>query len=555
LIKIENFSFSYGSSPHLALKNINLTINEGEFVLITGPSGGGKSSLCRCLNGLIPHFYGGKVTGSVEVQRINVLKHSTRKLSSYVGMIFQDPENQLIAVDVEREIAFGMENLAFSKELIAKRLEESLDTLGIPALRYRQIHELSGGEKQKVAIASVLALHPDILVLDEPTSELDPKSAEEVLTIVDRLNDELGLTVIMIEHRMDRVVQHVDRLIVISEGQIIMDDTPRQVLSSVKPAEAGVGVPPITELVQRMRNRDIAVNDIPLTVKEGRTMLESVFKNKAMHPVYPEKSHYGDTIINVNKVWFAYPDSHAVLKDINLQVHRGEFIAIMGRNASGKTTFAKHLNGLLKPTKGDITVDGCDTRKSTVAELARKVGFVFQNPNDHLFADTVEEEIYLTLKNLGDNTKDMSATVAEVMEQFDIAKYKDQYPRYLSGGEKQRVALASIIVARPEILILDEPTRGMDYKLKSELMSFLNDYRSKGNTVIVITHDVEIVAEFADRVILMSEGKIVTDGDKREVLSKALLFSPQINRLVQAFEKYGMPDNILTVDELMDTIT
>ncbi|MCK4963754.1 MAG: ATP-binding cassette domain-containing protein, partial [Dehalococcoidia bacterium] len=244
MIRIRDLTFHYGDASKPALQDVNLEVEDGEFVLVTGPSGCGKSSLCRCLNGLIPHFYGGKIAGGLEVQGLDVMKHTTKELATRVGMVFQDPENQLVAMDVEREIAFGLENLAFPKGVIAKRMEESLDTLGISGLRYRQVHELSGGEKQKVIIASVLALHPDILVLDEPTSELDPKSAEEVLSVVQRLNDELGITVILVEHRLDRVVHLVDRMIVLDEGRIVADGNPRAVLSDGDIASLGAGVPP-----------------------------------------------------------------------------------------------------------------------------------------------------------------------------------------------------------------------------------------------------------------------------------------------------------------------
>jgi energy-coupling factor transporter ATP-binding protein EcfA2 len=553
LIKIEDFTFYYSDAEKPALREINLEIEDGEFVLITGPSGGGKSSLCRCLNGLIPHFYGGKAAGRVEVQGLDVMRHSPKELATRVGMIFQDPENQLVAMDVEREIAFGLENLAFPRDLIAKRIEESLDTLGIADLRDRQVHELSGGEKQKVAIASVLALHPEILILDEPTSELDPKSAEEVLSIAQRLNDELGITVILIEHRLDRVIQHVDRLIVLDQGKVVADGGTRDILdkSYQEIAEIGVGMPPVIKLAHELSKRGISVNGTPLTVKEGRIMLSQVFQRASgQSPQYEGKGN-GKLAVEVRKLWHVYPEGPAALRNINLRIGEGEFVAIMGRNASGKTTLVKHFNSLLKPTKGTVVVDGIDTQKATTAELARKVGFVFQNPNDHLFADTVEEEIVFTLRNLGLGSGEIGSRVDQMLGRFNLEEYRKQYPRSLSGGEKQRVALASVLAIQPKILILDEPTRGMAYRLKSELMGFLREYTGQGNTVILVTHDVEMVAGHAERVILLSEGRIVVDGDKRAVLSKALLFSPQINRLVQAFARYGVPDNILTVDEVL----
>ncbi|MDY6893685.1 MAG: energy-coupling factor transporter ATPase [Chloroflexota bacterium] len=554
MISIKGLTFRYRDATKPALHDIDLEIADGEFVLITGPSGCGKSSLCRSLNGLIPHFYGGEIEGSISVQGLDVMNHMTKELATKVGMVFQDPENQLVAQDVEREIAFGLENLSFPRDVIAKRIEESLDTLGISSLRYKPVYALSGGEKQKVAIASVLALHPDVLILDEPTSELDPKSAEEVLSIVQRLNDELGITVILVEHRLERVIHLVDRIVVLNEGTVIADDRPRVMMANGYMSSVGVGLPPIIRMVRKLRGDSVNASDIPLTVKEGRAMLEEMFKNtKKSVPSHIEKT-MGQPTIKIENLWYVYPDGPTALKNISLSICEGEFVAIMGRNASGKTTLVKHINGLLKPTKGTIDTVGTDTRRATVAELAHNVGFVFQNPNDHLFADTVEQELAATLKNMGFNHGELSSRVEEMLELFNLKEYRKQYPRSLSGGEKQRVATASVLVARPKVLILDEPTRGMEYRHKSELMRFLKGYRERGNTVILVTHDVETVAEYADRVILLSEGKIVVDGNTRDVLSRALFFSPQINRLMQAFEKYGAPNNILTVEEALDIV-
>ncbi|MFC2045582.1 ABC transporter ATP-binding protein [Chloroflexota bacterium] len=559
MINIEGLTFFYSDTTQPALNNVNLTINDGEFVLLTGPSGGGKSSLCRCFNGLIPHFHGGKVSGSIVVEGQDTLKSSTKEMAKIVGFVFQDPENQLVSIDVEREVAFGPENLGFPRDLIAKRVEESLDTLGIANLRYRQISELSGGEKQKVAIASVLALHPRVLILDEPTSELDPKGAEDVLSIVTRLNDELGLTVILVEHRLDRVIQYVDRLIVIDAGTIIIDGEIDDILVNHyhELSEIGIGIPPLIRLFQELKKRDAGIDKIPLTVKEGRSEIRKTLKNISVQsdsiPNCDMKS--GDTLIKIKNLWYAYPNGHTAVKSINLEVGEGEFVAIMGRNASGKTTLVKHFNRLLVPTKGSIKINGIDTKEATIAELARKVGYVFQNPNDHLFADTVYDEVAFTLKNLGYDSKEISQRIDEVLERLHLNEHRGRYPRSLSGGEKQRVALASVLAPKPRIIILDEPTRGMEYRLKSELMKFLEECCCQGNTVILVTHDVEIVAEYAARVILMSEGRVIVDGEKHDVLSQALLFSPQINRLIQSHEKYGIPANVLTVGEALDMLS
>jgi len=551
LIKIRELNFTYNGAEKPALNKVNLTIEDGQFVLLTGASGGGKSTLCRCFNGLVPHFYGGKISGRAEVQGLDILEHPPRELATKVGMVFQDPENQLVTADVEREIAFGLENLGYPKNLIARRIEEALDTVGIARLRFARNNELSGGEKQKVAIASVLALHPEVLVLDEPTSELDPQSAEEVLRLLERLNDELGLTVILIEQRLDRVVHLVDRMLVMGDGKIIASGSPGEVMNG-DIGGLGIGLPPVIRLMRELESHDASLNGLPLTVKDARLRLQKVLRG-ARTAEFAEGGVNSEPVLNMDRVWFAYGE-RAVLRNINLDIDRGGFIAVMGRNASGKTTLVKQLNGLLKPSKGRVRLEGVDTRKSTVAELSRRVGYVFQNPNDHLFADTVEDEIAFNLRNRGADEAEIAKAVAGMLEEFELTGYRKSYPRNLSGGERQRVALASVLVGQPEVIVLDEPTRGMDYVLKKKLVSYLDDYRRRGNTVIMVSHDVETIAECAQRVVLLSEGRVVVVGSKREVLSKALLFSPQINRLAQALSGYGVADTTLTVSEMLEQI-
>jgi len=551
LIKIRGLNFTYNGAEKPALRNIDLTIEDGQFVLLTGASGGGKSTLCRCFNGLVPHFYGGKISGKAEVQGLDILAHSPKELATKVGMVFQDPENQLVTADVEREIAFGLENLGYPKNLIARRIEEALDTVGIAPLRFARNNELSGGEKQKVAIASVLALHPEVLVLDEPTSELDPQSAEEVLRLLERLNDELGLTVILIEQRLDRVVHLVDRMLVMGGGKIIAEGTPGEVMNG-DIGGLGIGLPPVIRLMRELESHNASLNGLPLTVKDARLQLQKVLRGVKRADL-AEGGGKMEAVLNMDKVWFAYGE-RAVLRNINLDIDRGGFIAVMGRNASGKTTLVKQLNGLLKPSKGRVRLEGVDTRKSTVAELSRRVGYVFQNPNDHLFADTVEDEIAFSLRNRGADETQIASAVEVMLDEFGLSQYRKSYPRNLSGGERQRVALASVLVGEPEVIVLDEPTRGMDYVLKKKLVNYLDDYRRRGNTVIMVSHDVETIAECAQRVVLLSEGRVVVEGSKREVLSKALLFSPQINRLAQALSGYGVADTTLTVSEMLEQI-
>jgi len=546
MIKIKRLTYYYPNSSKPALNNVNLTIQDGSFVLVAGPSGSGKSTLCKSINGLVPHFYGGKFSGEVEVEELNTLKHTPRDLAKIVGMVFQEPENQLVSLSVEREIAFTLENFGYPPELMPKKIEEVLYALNIPHLRRRATGSLSGGELQKVALGSVLAVHPKILVLDEPTSQLDPKSAEEILNVVKNLNDELGVTVIVTEHRLDRVIQHVDQLILMKNGEIKRIGDPETAISNINPRLDGVSIPPVSELGIKL-----GVTPIPLTVKEGRRVLKPFFK-RTRRVVFKKRVLVDPPLLEVKNVWFSYNGKDA-LKNVTFKVSQGEFVAVIGRNASGKTTLARILTGLLKPYRGDVLLNGSSIKEKTVAELAGKIGYVPQNPEDALFADTVESEVSFILKNLGLDKREITRRVNSILEKFGIANLKGRYPLDLSSGEKQRVALASILVFRPEVLVLDEPTRGMDANCKKALMNVLNSYKSDGTSIIFMSHDVELIAKHVDRVIILSDGEIVYDGEKHKALSDSLYFSPQINRLTQNLTQ-GIQGDILTVEEAISAL-
>jgi energy-coupling factor transporter ATP-binding protein EcfA2 len=551
MISVKNLVFSYSDSPNASIDDVTFDIGTSEFILLTGPSGSGKSTLCRVFNGLIPHFYGGTVTGEVSVCGMDPLRTDTRKMSTKVGMVFQDPENQIVTSSVEREIAFGLENLGMSKMTIAKRVEEILDTVGIASLRKKGTDELSGGEKQKVAIASVMAMHPEVLVLDEPTSSLDPISADEVLQVIRDLNHEFGLTVVLTEHRIDRVVPFVDRVMYMSGGKLAFDGTPREWIREVNEAE--YGLPQMMELGRYLNEKGF-LNDIPLSVKEGRQKLAEVFsKHWAGTELKREvKTKDGEPVISFEKVSYRYDTGVTALKEVDLRIRRGEFVAVVGRNASGKSTLAKHINATLLPTKGEVHVLGTNTRKTSTSALSRDVGMVFQNPNLHLFAETVYDEVAFILHNHKVPEELIDKKVRGIVDYFELTRYLDAYPRDLSGGERQRVALASVMVASPKILLLDEPTRGMEYRRKRRLMSYLRDYHAMCGTGVLISHDMELIAqEPVERVVLMGEGRIVADGTRREILARSLHFSPQINRLVQPFESLGVPGDILTLEEIV----
>lgn len=556
MIQLKKFSYSYPRSDQQALREIDLDIQDGEFLLVTGPSGSGKSSLGRALNGLIPHYYGGEVSGSIRIFGMNPLAESIAELAKQVGIVFQDPENQLITLDVTHEIAFGMENLGFPRELIMQRLNETLHWLNIIHLKNRRLSELSGGEKQKIAIAAVLALHPRVLVLDEPTSELDPVTAEDLLQVLVHLNRELKICVILIEHRLERVLGYADRLLVMAGGRIIADGSPRSVITDNFELleKNGIGIPPVSRLAYRLNGKAVSNWELPLTLQEGIGFFGKQSFDESGGLGLPAPGDSTPELVKIKNLSYQYDGGSPVLQNINLAINAGEFLALMGENGSGKTTLAKNINGLLNPASGSVEICGVDTCESSVAQLARYIGYVFQNPNLHLFTDTVAEEISFTMKNLHFPADEMKKQLESMLAAFGLVSSRGNYPRALSGGEKQRVALASVQAAAPKVLILDEPTRGMEYGLKKKLMEYLADYCRQGNAVILITHDVETVAEYARRVLILDDGKIVACGEKHDVLSRSAIFCPQINRLFANLQNNRLPDNVLTVGEALEII-
>ena len=529
MIRFDHLTYSYPDALHPILSDLSLHIRDGEFVLVVGASGSGKSTLLRCLNGLIPHFYGGRISGAARVAGRDPIALEPRGMSSTVGLVFQDPEAQFVVDTVESELAFAMENHALPQTTMRKRVEEVLDQLNIAHLRERRISTLSGGEKQRVAIASVLTLQPQVLVLDEPTSQLDPQAAEEVLTVLQKLNADLGLTIVLSEHRLERVVQYADRMIYLpGAGDRPVDGTPQEVLCQIDT------VPPLIEL-----GRVLDWNPLPLTLKDARRELQMLSLTPAPAPSARQVPTNMPTQVAIKDLWFAY-NGDPVLRGIDLQVQRGEFVAIMGRNGSGKTTLLKHLVGLLQPSRGQVMVGDMDTRRVPAEQLIEMVGYVPQNPDSLLFADSVREELDFTRKSHGLAPEDPT----ELLSSLGIANHAERYPRELSVGERQRVALAAILAAHPNVLLLDEPTRGIDSTQKRALVQYLEQERRRGSTVILSTHDVELVAASADRVVILGDGEVVVDGPTREVMTQSMIFASQINKLFR-------DDRYLTVEDVL----
>ena len=520
MIHFSQFSYQYPDTATPVLRDISLELPEGDFVLVVGPSGAGKSTFLRSINGLVPHFYGGEISGSVRVDGRDPVQVEPRGMSDLVGMVFQAPESGFVVDVVEDELAFAMENWAYPRDVMRKRVEEALDQLQIAHLRDRPVSDLSGGEKQRVAIASVLTLHPEILVLDEPTSQLDPQAAEEVLLALRQLNEDLGITIVLSEHRLERVVQYADSVLYWpGNGDAPLLGDPGEIMQAVPLT------PPLITL-----GKALDWQPLPLTIKAGRRFARALKPNLAPPSESIPPSHNGQSpSIRVEGLWHRYANGVEALKDVSLQVHPGEFLAIMGRNGSGKSTLLKHLVGLLQPAQGKVKVLGQDVSGASTEELTVDIAYTPQNPDRLLFAETVADELAFSrrARNLPDDPKADHA----LLERLGIADLVDKHPRDLSVGQRQRVALAAVLITNPPLILLDEPTRGLDYVQKHKLAELLQELRDSGKTVIMATHDVELVAATADRVALMAQGQIVVDGPARRVMSESLVFSSQVNKL------------------------
>ncbi len=532
MIELSHVTYTYPDQERPALADFSAAIRPGEFVLVVGPSGAGKSTFLRCLNGLVPHFYGGRWAGRVAVLGRDPLALAPRGMADLVGFVFQDPEAQFVVDTVEDELAFAMENFALAPATMRKRVEEVLDQMAIAHLRRRRVGTLSGGEKQRVAIAAVLALQPEVVVLDEPTSQLDPQAAEEVLVALRHLNEDLGLTIILSEHRLERVVQYADRVLYLPAlGQPPVLADPRRVMAELPL------VPPLIELGRRL-----GWQPLPLTIKEGRVYAREWGERigKSAHGQIgtwaQERGGEGvcardeaaGPLIAVRDVHYAY-DGQAALRGVSLEAGAGEFVALMGRNGSGKSTLLKHLVGLLKPDQGQVLVAGQDTRRAALEDVIRTVGYVPQHPGSLLFQETVAAELAFTRRSR--RLPADPAADRQLLARLGLSAVIGRNPRDLSGGEQQRAALAAILVADPQVILLDEPTRGLDYAQKHQLAALLRELKREGRTIIMATHDVELAAACADRVVLMAEGQVVVDGPARQVMSDSQVFSSQINKL------------------------
>ncbi len=559
IVSLKDVTFAYKGSKRQALKGISLDVKEGECVAILGPTGAGKSTLACVINGTVPRFIEGTLTGDVVVDGQIPNDVGTAQMASRVGLVFGDPDTQLFGMTVEEDVAFGPANLGFDYETIMERITRAIEGMRLQGLEQRAPHRLSGGQKQATAIAGVYAMLPKIMVLDEPTSMLDPEGKARVFSIIRDLNKSLGMTVILIEQEVDDILELADRVFVMKSGEFVLGGTPDEVFASVDVLkEVGIRVPSIVEFGNLIgaQKTPFSVEEAVLIAKDGAwkeaadrdaspTVEVAAPGVEATAPAVEETAPAMEaaalaaeaTVPAVEAVdlEFRYPMGVKALDGANLKVYPGEFVAIVGQNGAGKTTLTRHFNGLLRPSAGDIRLFGKSVLNEPTASLCATVGYVFQNPDEQLFCDTVEDELRFGPMNIGMDKDRMEEAIRDILLDIGLDRYRQVWPRYLTKGERQRLALASVVAMEPEILIVDEPTTGLDWLESLQILDYLERLRrEKGKTILIITHDMNIVSLYAKRVVVMANGRVVGEGTPREVFSQpklmeqAYLRRPQI---------------------------
>ncbi|MDD6359164.1 MAG: energy-coupling factor transporter ATPase [Parafannyhessea umbonata] len=573
IIEMSHVTFRYGGtaaegeeSP-AALRDVSLRIGEGEFVGVIGPSGAGKSTLASVLSGAIPHHFRGELFGSTLVDGRDTCDVTLTDISRVVGSVLQDIDAQMVASVVEDELLFGLENFGVPHDQIEDRIARTLDTVGIASLRDREIATLSGGQKQKVAIAAILAMRPRVLVLDEPTAALDPASSALVFDTLRKVREE-GVTVVVIEQKVALLSEYCDRILVMSDGSLVLDGAPREVFAHADELRRiGVDSPRVARVYNSLARAGLARGATPcLTVPEAADLIsglvgsaargsaravddarDAAFRAGSKHVAVP-RPHAVDAspVVSLKDVSFAYPGGTASVDHLDMRVYPGEVVGIVGQNGAGKTTLTKLLNGLLRPASGTVRMAGLDTREVPTSAIAAHCATLFQNPDYQLCKDTVLDEVAFGLTLQGVDEKDARERAAAVIARFGLPS--DEAPFSLSRGQRQMVALASVVVTEPEVVLLDEPTSGLDYRECMTVMDTVSKMAERGCAVIMVCHDMEVVSDFAERIVVMADGRILDRGGTQQMFGDADLMrrasvrAPQVIELSQVLAHTTSPE-------------
>ncbi|WP_368131400.1 ABC transporter ATP-binding protein [Collinsella aerofaciens] len=570
IVNVDDVSFSYGTQTEQALSHISLSVNKGDFIGIIGPSGAGKSTLAACLSGAVPHHYTGTFFGSVMVDGHDTCEVSLTDVSQIVGSVLQDIDTQMVASVVEDEMLFGLENFAVPHDQIEQRVSETLETVGISDLRDREIATLSGGQKQKVAIAAILAMRPRVLVLDEPTAALDPASSTLVFETLREANRALGITIVVVEQKVALLSEYCNRVLVLNHGEIALQGEPHEVFAHTDELRAiGVDCPRVTRIFNSLETDGLVSGTPCLDVDEAERLISGIVDpaHAAIEAQAPAGSPHApslrphakdaEPVLTFDHVEFAYPNGGAAVHDLNLTLYPGELVGIVGQNGAGKTTLTKLLTGLLKPASGSVRVTGLDTATVPTSRIAREVATLFQNPDRQICKDTVLDEVAFGLELAGIDRAEALRRAQLVIDRFGLPA--DEAPFSLSRGQRQMVALASVVVVEPKIVVLDEPTSGLDYRECMTVMETVRTMAERGCAVIMVCHDMEVVSDFAERIVVMADGRILDRGRTHELFSnidlmrRAYVEPPQVIELSRRLASSVSPA-FAQVSEVTDVV-
>lgn len=575
IIKLDDVSFSYGHEAQNALDHVSLTIEKGEFVGVIGPSGAGKSTLAAVMSGAIPHHYTGQLFGATLVDDRDTCEITLTDISRVVGSVLQDIDAQMVAPIVEDEMLFGLENFGIPHDQIEERISQTLTTVGISDLRHREIATLSGGQKQKVAIAAIIAMAPNVLVLDEPTAALDPASSTLVFDTLRQINRKHGITVVVIEQKVALLSKYCSRVLVMADGKLAFDGEPHQVFAHASELrQMGVDSPRVARIANSLAEAGLLPSDQApcLNVSEAHQLISSLLADATSKDApadVPETSPHipavprgvnQEPVVELTDVTFAYPHGGASVSNLNMCVYPGELVGVIGQNGAGKTTLTKLLNGLLHPASGTVRMAGMNTADVPTSAIAAKCATLFQNPDRQLCRDTVLDEVAFGLELHGVGTDEARQRARVAAERFGLPL--DESPFSLSRGQRQMVALASVVVLDPQVVLLDEPTSGLDYRECMTVMETVSEMAERGCAVIMVCHDMEVVSDFAQRLVVMADGRILERGDANRIFADDALMRaayvepPQVVALSKELARDVSPRfaGISQVSDLVDLV-
>ena len=525
-ISFNQFTFQYDAQAEATLKDISFDIVKGEKVLILGPSGSGKSTLAQCLNGIIPNIHKGQAKGQVRIDGQDIFKQSIYDKSQLVSTVLQDPDGQFIGLTVAEDLAFALENDCANQSKMKDKVALWAERLDLTSLLNHRPQDLSGGQKQRVSLAGVLIDESPILLFDEPLANLDPKSGQETIDLIDKIHKEVGATTIIIEHRLEDVLYRpVDRILLVNDGTLLFNGSPDELLSSTLLLENGIREPLYVTVLRQLgfdTTRAQNLSQLDALDLSGLGIPDSVLKDK--------RDSSSDSILKVEGLSVSYGDNPAIIEDMSFSLKKGERLAIVGKNGAGKSTLAKALCGFV-PSQGKLTYKGQDISQDSIAERSERIGFVLQNPNQMISQTMIFDEVALGLRLRGIEETEVEERVHEVLKTCGLYSFRKWPISALSFGQKKRVTIASILVLKPEIIILDEPTAGQDYKTYTDIMNFLDSLQKQGHTIVMITHDMQLMLEYSDRCLVVVEGKIIADDNPVTILNqKDLLESANLKQ-------------------------